>query len=628
MQSKHVGAFVLATAAVVGLGCSKDEPTLPSLPSQASRSTNVSPGEVPSGERLFADLAERVPSSSGFFFDGLGRIVVNVVDAADGPTAVATVRGFVARGDIAVPLGTSVPVLWQTVRHSFGQLSRWRNAVFDSAFTSLPGLVSLDLDEKANRVRVGALNVNRAQSRLALVDLMSRIGGDTSALDVVAALPLRPSGLFSRFGFFAWSSLIANADTMVGGLGIGDPTTWTCTAGFTADHPTWGEGFVSASHCTADWWGVDGRVAYQDWNGSLAGTEVGDPGPWNCGVAHLCRRSDAAFFQRGSGKPLVRGLVARPSVLGGRDVNSSDPYFVIVGSSNGYVGQAVYKFGYWTGWTGGTLTYTCIDHNITDLWPPGYVRTVRCTNESSNPDHGGDSGGSIVLPVGGPYVYLAGTTIGEGQVNGGTGWSTISQIQLDYGNNLTVTRATSLSAPSVTGSFPTGSPNLSWSSVSGATRYHIFSSTGGAFTYRTETTSTSFVDGLYGAVGVSSSPPSGPWVAYYVVANSPGTGKLSANSNTVYFQRPPAITAAIQGQFAVRPNEGCYWTAYADGGNGSYSYQWTVNGQNVGTNSAQLFYTNGGSTFTLGLTVTDGASAPGTDSRSVSVSVDNPTCQP
>ncbi|MCC6318209.1 MAG: hypothetical protein IT361_11010 [Gemmatimonadaceae bacterium] len=604
---------------------------VPSEPTARSVSSSVNAaavqGEVPSGETVFAELSQKVPSASGFFFDTQGRIVVNVADPNDGPSAVLAVRALIDRRVIAVPTGTTVPVLWRQVKYNFAQLSRWRDLVFDSVFTSGPGIESLDLDEKNNVIRIGAQSSRVASAEGTARSLLARTGGDPSALVVVADAGLRPSFLPS-IGYFTWTTLTANADTVVGGLAIGQNSPgWTCTIGFTAEHPTWGQGFVTASHCTSDIWNVDGRVANQAWGGTLAGTEVADPGPWNCGVLHLCRRSDAALFQRGAGKPLVRGLVARPSGIGQTGVNPSDPYFVVVGTSNGFMGQQVYKLGYWTGWTSGTVSYTCQDRNLTGIWPPGNIRTVRCTNESTNADHGGDSGGSIVLPVGGPYVFLAGTTVGPALNGAGTGWSTISQIQLDFGNTLNVTRATTLGAPTTSGSLVGSNPRISWPAVANASRYHVYSSTssgGGAYTYLTETASTTFTDGSYTVMATSSSPPPAPWVAYYVVASAPGA--FSPNGNTVYFQRPAAITATIEGQFEVRPNEGCYWTASASGGTGSYTYQWTINGQATGGNSSQLLYTNTGSSFTVGVTVTDGSSTPSVDSRAVSVSSGNPTC--
>jgi hypothetical protein len=161
--------------------------------------------------------------------------------------------------------------------------------------------------------------------------------------------------------------------------------------------------------------------------------------------------------------------------------------------------------------------------------------------------------------------------------------------------------------------------------VSGATRYNVFMTTGGGYTFQTWTANSPYIDGSVIAIGVSSSPPPPPWVAYYVSAQ--GGGNYSANSNVVYFQRPPAISVSIQGQFDIKPYEGCYWTAAVSGGTGNYTYAWTVNGQPVGSNSSQLLYTNTGSSFTLAVNVTDGSSSPGADSRSVSVSAGNPSCQ-
>jgi hypothetical protein len=171
-----VARLAAATAfAVLATGCRLDElPTESRNPGVGLTQVAVDPGDVPSGEALFAELSRRAPSSSGFFFDGLGRIVVNVVDPADGPSAVTAVRDFLNRGDIAVANRASVPVLWRTVTFSYGQLSRLRNLVYDSAFSAIDGVVSLDLDERTNRVRVGALATRRVSTRQALEPLLTR----------------------------------------------------------------------------------------------------------------------------------------------------------------------------------------------------------------------------------------------------------------------------------------------------------------------------------------------------------------------------------------------------------------------------------------------------------------------
>lgn len=208
-----------------------------------------------------------------------------------------------------------------------------------------------------------------------------------------------------------------------------------------------------------------------------------------------------------------------------------------------------------------------------------------------------------------------------------TVYSTISQIQLDYGNGIALERPATLATPSVSGSIPAGSPQLTWSSIAGATSYQIYRQVDGvgAFALYTTTTSTSYSDGLVNAISVHGSPPTLPYVAYYVKAGN--QTDYSANSSTIYFRKAPAISVTIQGQQGVKPNEGCYWTASASGGNGNYSYQWKVNGSGSYPNSSQLFYNNTGSSFTISVTVSDGSSTPGNDQLFVSVSSGNPTCQ-
>jgi len=617
---------VLGLSAVVTLtSCTEHEARVsgPVVPNEQFAQLVPLPNEIPSGEVLFASLARVAPSSSGFFFDRLGRIVVNVASPADGPAAVQAAQGFLARRDIAVANPSGVTVIWRPVKHSYAQLATWRNLVFDSVFTRSTEFVSLDLDEVGNRLMVGAKRGRASYARQALVPLLVRTGADTTALEVFERDPLSLS----------WSTLTqtSNPDPLVGGLAIGSVTanpTWTCTLGFVAADPqVWGLGFVTASHCprvAQQYWAVNNHTANQTWNGPLAGTERWDPSGWQCGPLNQCRRSDAAFYQQSAGRPMARGLIARPIAFGSGNVNTADPYFIITGESNGFYGQQVYKIGWETTWTSGSILSTCIDHNLTDYVP---VKTVKCTNESTNPDEDGDSGGPIFIPVGGPYVYLAGTTIGGANTITGTGWSTISQIQLDFNNGFTgllTTRIANLTTPSISGSLSGTSPRLSWSPVSGASVYHVYQSIGGAFTYKTSIAGSPYTDGQISATGVFSSPPPAPWAAYYISAQ--GGTEYSLNSNVVYFQRPAAISVSIQGQFQIRPNDSCYWTANASGGTGAYSYAWTVNGQPVGSNSSQLFYTNTGSSFTLAVTVTDGSSTPGADSRSVSVSFANPSC--
>ena len=595
---------------------------LPLVPQRALQGA----GDVPSGEILFAELSGRVPSAAGFYFDAPNSITVSVVAPTDGPRAVATVRDFLSRGAIPVMANQAIAVRWRQARYSYSELSRIRDLVFDRAFDARRGVVILDLDEVGNRVVLGATAAAQAETRQTVRELLLSDGRDTAAVTVMERQPIRTTGFWPRIGYFTWTHLTFPSDEIVAGLEVGD-TGWGCTIGFVADYSAV-TGFMTASHCTrdvgGDMWGYDGYGANQHAYGDLAGYEYADPGAWGCGVWQVCRRSDAAFYQSVAGRNYKRGLITRPSnTSNSLTPDGSQPYFIITGEANGYYGQTVYKIGKVSGWRTGTIYETCVD--FPEEFGLGYVRVVRCANNASTFNDFGDSGGPVFLPVGGPYVYLSGTTNGRPGGTTNTSYSTMSQIQLDFGNALVVTRPSNLTTPSVSGTLPTGAPTISWSAISGASAYHVYKQIDGVgpFTYESEVTNPAYTDGTATVVSVHGSPPSPPFVAYYVRAQ--GGSDISANSNTVYF-RKKAILVTIQGNSSVLPNELCYWTAIATGGTGSYSYDWKVNGGGSFPNSSQFSYSSS-SSYSLSVMVTDGTSVPGSQLVNISVGPGNPDCQ-
>lgn len=327
------------------------------------------------------------------------------------------------------------------------------------------------------------------------------------------------------------------------------------------------------------------------------------------------------------GRGSERGLIARPASPGGTlSVDPAQPYFIIVGSSNGYQGQEIWKVGRVSGWRQGTVTQTCQEFFVTGL-PGSYPRKVTCANISSAYNIDGDRGGPLFLPAGGPFVYVSGSTNGiPDNYPSFTNYSTISETQLDFANTLGVTRIATMTAPQLTGAIVGNAPSVSWGAVAGASTYHVFrQQSGGQFSYFSAVQGLSFADPSVTAIAVSSNlPPNGaPYAAYYVTGQS--AGSISPSSNILYFQKPAAISVTMQGQFAVKPNVACVWTATPSGGSGSYTYQWRVNNQSAGTNSAQFQYSAAAS-YTLSVTVSDGISIPGYVQQGVTVSSSNPSC--
>ena len=193
---RYIARGALGLLVALTISCQDDVPSEPSTRGvQPSPNATAVQGEVPSGEAVFAELSQKVPSASGFFFDAQGRIIVNVADPKDGPNAVLAVRSLIDRRVIAVPIGVTVPIIWRQVKYSFTQLSRWRDLVFDSVFMTAQGIESLDLDEKNNVIRLGAQSSRVASAEGTARTLLARTGGDPSTLVVVTDPGLRPSFL-------------------------------------------------------------------------------------------------------------------------------------------------------------------------------------------------------------------------------------------------------------------------------------------------------------------------------------------------------------------------------------------------------------------------------------------------
>ena len=197
-----------------------------------------------------------------------------------------------------------------------------------------------------------------------------------------------------------------------------------CSLGFNVVTQFYNEtAFLTAAHCTyntAPWGGqVNGTVYQNVVNTSYQVGFVQLNPAWQWCDSLYCTQADAMMV--GYNNPsLAVPVVATTSFLGAnnyggginqtsawRQVTSKVPYQ--------WPGMSLEKLGRTTGWTVGTLQYTCVERLINDAFGP-YV--VACTDEMTGSSIGtGDSGGPVITP-GSNDVYAVGIVVGGSPLSG------------------------------------------------------------------------------------------------------------------------------------------------------------------------------------------------------------------
>lgn len=100
-----------------------------------------------------------------------------------------------------------------------------------------------------------------------------------------------------------------------------------------------------------------------------------------------------------------------------------------------------------------------------------------------------------------------------------------------------------------------------------------------------------------------------------------GSGLLDIEAAVNY----TPLSVDINGPSNVQPNASCYWSSTVSGGNSPYSYSWTKDGSDVGSES-DITLDTGTSSFTLKLDVTDVAGTTGSDEMNITVDSNAPQC--
>lgn len=307
----------------------------------------------------------------------------------------------------------SITFATREVEYGFLELARYKTALRAHVF-GIDGVVSLDVSERENRVKIGLTAPRYSPDVRALLE---RIGIPDEAVVFweveevsVASLDLddaQPQGLIQG----GWR---------INGGGGG------CTLGFPAKRASNGaEVWVTASHCTLYDHQYDGGAFYQP--SRLIGYEILDPPPHTCGIfPDLCRNSDAALISASA--QIHLGKIARTTQSSGCDqcsapltINLNNPTFTIREAS-GYLfeDQTVHKVGQTTGWTYGAVEDVCADYEV-----DGWVR--QCSDRVDFSVQPGDSGSPVFS------VNPDGTITLRGIVWGWVGWPYSDGLMSNFG---------------------------------------------------------------------------------------------------------------------------------------------------------------------------------------------------
>jgi hypothetical protein len=387
---------------------------------KSSQVVSAAPAQSPgqSLDEQFAAIARQVPGFGGMYLDQDGTMKVYMVGQKEPVTdnLISSLDDVITReiggGERLAHSGVEVI----EGQYNFLDLHSWHQDL-SPAVLSIPGVVSTDIDENVNRLRIGV-----EDSKEALEAVEKSLAGLSVPREAVVISVTKPIYPYLR-NF---------RRPLRGGLQINFGN-FLCTLGFIAVR-NGVNGYVTNSHCTTTQGGVQNTVEHQpiaSGTTNRVGIEIADPTYFSgsgCPAGRVCRRSDSSFIQvphpSGPTVAIARGTIARPAV-NSFNWNGVD-IFNITGEADPLVGQSVTKVGRTTGRTVGTVQQTCVNVNVS-----GTNITQLCQSISNYGNAGGDSGSPVFRITSLPSVILVGINWGG---NGTTSvFSPITNIQQELG---------------------------------------------------------------------------------------------------------------------------------------------------------------------------------------------------
>jgi len=394
---------------VLGPACHPDDPGIASSGDEDPSSGRYEElGEDP----FVLDLAREIPGFGGIFYEepGSDRMVIARTEDAGGREFSAVRQAVVSRliadgGALPIEEALRVDFVERVVEYSFIELARHRARLRPHVF-AIPGVGSLSVDEVSNRITVGLLDpsaeilVKQLATDLAIpLEMISFVpDSPVELLYGSAEEPYEPSAVPTLLG-----PISVPDDRLRGGYRVAieantsrNEVTNHCTIGFAAyaddSSPRWLEHrprIVSASHCSAIPFRLDGRIWGEPTVTDTIGRELRDAKPsrdpkcidndyygtTNSPGFKGCVYVDATlvaitFDDVGPiDRDIAVGQIARTdersdclNCEASKLIDLGNPTIPIVGvQSASFVNGEFDKVGFRTGWTYGVVLYTCID---------------------------------------------------------------------------------------------------------------------------------------------------------------------------------------------------------------------------------------------------------------------------
>ena len=326
----------LISVALVALALIFAKPVFPGPPEELAATL----------DEEFVRINGEVPGFGGLFHDENGTPHVYLTDLSQKHRVKRFGKGVrILKGD-----------------YEFFDLQKWRLRL--RALFHLPGVVTLDVDESRNRLRVGVTRPSASEASADVLAELARLEIPGKAVEIVETDPFLP---LTNTPLVKMSSVQESFNPVPGGVEIGALVS-VCTLGFNVRFIDGGACyFLTADHCSNVSGVTENTQFFQSFSGPAIGIEKFDP-PFltggSCPPGFVCRYSDATLAVYDDPDDCELGAIAR-TFLNSIVVDPTIPRWTIVGKDyTPVLGQILTKQGRTTGRSEAPLVATCLDVQV------------------------------------------------------------------------------------------------------------------------------------------------------------------------------------------------------------------------------------------------------------------------